>query len=288
MTTAEKDRIVASLNITPEFDVDTEPTHLVSRPFVFGSCGVLSRCTVCKPKRSEGYRPSSRATCGLIVQQTTANPSHTNSPSAKTSSNNEAFQHGLAPLRDSRCCWDPAPATLNFRYRLRRMLQEKPHYVSATTEECKAQQTNQMISLDMPSGPTTPLSVTESKPSAVITNARSAARYLDICAGRSALLSVAASKAGLAVLVPLDADSLLGGETHDLADPNVADYVLQLTWSGSIGFAAEAPMQESTMSTSWRRRSLICSQQDPDIGFFDTAEDIQFRSSGWNSLDKTC
>ena len=42
-----------------------------------------------------------------------------------------------------------------------------------------------MISLDMPSGPTTPLSVTESKPSAVITNARSTARYLDICAGRS-------------------------------------------------------------------------------------------------------
>ena len=169
----------------------------------------------------------------------------------------------MAPLRDSRCCWDPAPATLSFRYRLRRMLQEKPHYVSATTEECKAQQTNQMISL----------SVTESKPSAVITNARSTARYfLDFCAGRSALLSVAASKAGLAVLVPMDADSLLGGETHDFADPNVADYVLQLTWSGSIGFAAGAPVQESTMSTSWRRQSLICSQQDSDIGFFDTAE----------------
>ena len=234
---------------------------------------------MCKPKRPEGYRPSSRGACGLIVQQTTADPSHTNSPSAKTSSNDEAFQHGLAPLRDSRCCWDPAPATLSFRYRLRRMLQEKPHYVSATTEECKAQQTNQMVSLP----------VTESTPSAVITNARCAARYfLDICASRSALLSVAATNAGLAVLVHLYAESLLRGETHDLADPNVADYVLQLTWSGSIQFAAGAPVQEGTMSTSWRRQSLTCSQQDPDIGFFDTAEDIKFRSSGWNSLDKTC
>ena len=99
-----------------------------------------------------------------------------------------------------------------------------------------------MISLDLPSRPTTPLSVTESKPSAVITDARAPARYfLDICAGRSAPLSVAAIEAGLAVLVPLDTDPLLGGETHDLTDPNVADYVLQLTWSGSIGFAAEAP-----------------------------------------------
>ena len=94
-----------------------------------------------------------------------------------------------------------------------------------------------MISLDMPPRPTTPLSVTESRPSAVVTDARAPARYfLDICAGRSAPLSVAAIKAGLAVLVPLNADPLLG-----LTDPNVADYVLQLTWSGSIGFAAEAP-----------------------------------------------
>ena len=97
-------------------------------------------------------------------------------------------------------------------------------------------------SVDLPSRPTTPLSVTESKPSAVITDARAPARYfLDICAGRSAPLSVAAIKAGLAVLVPLDADPLLGGETHDLTDPNVADYALQFTLSGSIGFAAEAP-----------------------------------------------
>ena len=95
---------------------------------------------------------------------------------------------------------------------------------------------------DMPSRPTTPLSVTESKPSALIIDARAPARYfLDICAGRSAPLSVAAIRAGLAVLELLDADPLLGGETHDLTDPNVADYVLQLTLSGYIGFAAEAP-----------------------------------------------
>ena len=48
-------------------------------------------------------------------------------------------------------------------------------------------------------------------------------------------------KAGLAVLVPLDADHLLGGKAHDLTDPNVVDHVLRLAWSGTIGFAARAP-----------------------------------------------
>ena len=42
-------------------------------------------------------------------------------------------------------------------------------------------------------------------------------------AGPSAPLSVAAIKAGPAVLVPLDADTLLGARTHDLTDPDVVD-----------------------------------------------------------------
>ena len=96
--------------------------------------------------------------------------------------------------------------------------------------------------MDLPSGPTSPLSVTQSKLSASITDERAPAKYfVDIRAGRSAPLSVAAIKAGLAVLLPLESDPLLGGETHDLTDPNVVDYVLRLAWSGSIGFAAGAP-----------------------------------------------
>ena len=64
----------------------------------------------------------------------------------------------------------------------------------AITKECKqqsrpakTQRTDPTISLDPPSGPTSPLSVTESKPSAPITDARAPARYfLDFCAGRNA------------------------------------------------------------------------------------------------------
>ena len=54
-------------------------------------------------------------------------------------------------------------------------------------------------------------------------------------------MSVAAIKAGLAALVPLDSDPLLSGQSHYLTDPNVVDYVLRLAWSGSIGFAAGTP-----------------------------------------------
>ena len=111
----------------------------------------------------------------------------------------------------------------------------KPHYVSAITNECKqqsrpakTQRTDPTISLDPPSGPTSPLSVTESKPSGSITDAHAPARYfLDICADRNAPLSVAVIKAALAVLVLRDADHLPGGETHDLTDPNVVDYVFR-------------------------------------------------------------
>ena len=78
----------------------------------------------------------------------------------------------------------------------------KPHYVSAITEGCKqhsrpakAQRTDPTISLDLPSGPTSPLSVTLSKFSASITHARTPAKYcFEIFAGRSAFLSVAANK----------------------------------------------------------------------------------------------
>ena len=45
----------------------------------------------------------------------------------------------------------------------------------------------------------------------------------------------------LAVLVPLDADLVLGGKAHDVTDPNVVDHVVRLAWSGRIGFAAGAP-----------------------------------------------
>ena len=72
------------------------------------------------------------------------------------------------------------------------------------TEECQqlsrpatTQRTDPTISLDRKSGPTSPQSRAETKPSAAITCARAPSRYfLDICAGRSALLSVAAIKAG--------------------------------------------------------------------------------------------
>ena len=136
----------------------------------------------------------------------------------------------------------------------------KPHYVSAITEECtqqsrpaRAQRTDPTISLDMPSGPTSLLSLTEpqrnsttteeckheqsrpfkvqrtsptdplsapssstsplpetqSDPSASITGPRApVGHFFDICASCSAPLSVAAIKAGLAVVVPMDADTL--------------------------------------------------------------------------------
>ena len=59
--------------------------------------------------------------------------------------------------------------------------------------------------------------------------ARAPAEYfLDICAGRGAPLSVAAIKAGLAVLVPFDAEAPLR-EAHDLTDPNVDDI-----WHGQV------------------------------------------------------
>ena len=38
----------------------------------------------------------------------------------------------------------------------------------------------------------------------------------------------------------MDADPFMGGEAHDLTDPNVVDHVLQLACSGSIGFAGGA------------------------------------------------
>ena len=49
---------------------------------------------------------------GSIGEQTTADPSHTKSPSAKTSNNDEAVRHNSAPeLRESRFCWEPGSAS---------------------------------------------------------------------------------------------------------------------------------------------------------------------------------
>ena len=49
---------------------------------------------------------------GSIGEQTTADPSHTNSPSAKTSNNDEAVLHNSASeLRESRFCWEPGSAS---------------------------------------------------------------------------------------------------------------------------------------------------------------------------------
>ena len=153
--------------------------------------------------------------------------------------------HVSSPLAPS-LCLGTAPGARNGNRR--RGSLPKPHYVSAITEGCKqhsrpakAQRTGPTIALDLPSAPTSPLSVTQSKLSASITDARAPAKhFLDVCAGRSAPVSVGAIKFGFAVLGHLDSDPLLGGETHDLTDPNVVDYVLQLAWSGSIGFAAGA------------------------------------------------
>ena len=49
---------------------------------------------------------------GSIGEQTTADPSHTNSPSARTSNNDEAVRHNSAPeLQGSRFCWEPDSAS---------------------------------------------------------------------------------------------------------------------------------------------------------------------------------
>ena len=69
-----------------------------------------------------------------------------------------------------------------------------------------------MIPLDLPLEPTPSLSATQSKLSEPITVPRAPRKYfLEICAGHSAPLSVAATKEELTVLVPLDADPRLGG-----------------------------------------------------------------------------
>ena len=113
------------------------------------------------------------------------------------------------------------------------------------TRPVKAQQTDPTVSLNMSSRPTFSLSAIEPQTSAT-TNARAHARYfLDICSGRNAPLYAAATKAGLAVLVPLDADHALADGTDDLTNPEVVDHVLRLAWSGAIGFAAGAPPQRS-------------------------------------------
>ena len=71
----------------------------------------------------------------------------------------------------------------------------EPQCNSDTTEECKheqsrpfkVQRTSPTVPLNTPSSSTSPLPVTESEPSALITGPRAPARYcLDICAGRSA------------------------------------------------------------------------------------------------------
>ena len=93
----------------------------------------------------------------------------------------------------------------------------EPQCNSDTTEECKheqsrpfkVQRTSPTVPLSAPFSSTSPLPETESRPSASITGPRAPAIFfLDICAGRSAPLSVAAIKAGLAVLVLVDADTL--------------------------------------------------------------------------------
>ena len=126
----------------------------------------------------------------------------------------------------------------------------EPQCNSKTTEECTHEQSRPLkfqrmtptVPLKEPSDVTLLLPLIESGPSASITGPRSLARYfLDICAGRDAPLSVAAIKAGLAVLVPLDAYLLLGGEAHDLTNSDVVDHILRLAWSGSVGFAVGAP-----------------------------------------------
>ena len=108
---------------------------------------------------------------------------------------------------------------------------------SDTTEECaheqsrpfKVQRTSPTVPLSTPSSSTSPLPLTESEPSASITGPRAPARYfLDICPGWPQCTFVSRShqswarSLGTSGCRPLP---LIGGEAHDLADPNVVDHV---------------------------------------------------------------
>ena len=79
---------------------------------------------------------------------------------------------------------------------------------------------------------------------------------------RSAPLSVAAIKAGPAVLVPLDADTLLGARTHDVTDPDVVDRMHD--WRGqaqpvSLREHSRAATSTWKVGRPWNRGSFaIC------------------------------
>ena len=90
--------------------------------------------------------------------------------------------------------------------------------------------------------------VTESNPPAAVEEHSPSRYFLDICSSSDAPLAVAAQ---LAVLVHLDFDPLLGGEAHDLTNPNIVDHVLRQGWSGSVGFAV------GTLPRSHRHAELL-------------------------------
>ena len=136
------------------------------------------------------------------------------------------------------------------------------HHDGGVTEECRKisnVDTDPMTPFHLPLEPTPSLSATQSKLSEPATVARAPGKhFLQICAGHSAPLSVAAVKAELAVLVPLDADSRLGEEAHDLTGPDVVDKVLRLARSGSVGFAAG---ETHAATRTQRLQKIFCSTE---------------------------
>ena len=110
----------------------------------------------------------------------------------------------------------------------------KPNHISGITEErqqlsrpAKTQRTDPTISFDRKSGPTTTV---KSRNKALCSNHQCTSTFQVLlgylCSPHCTFVS-RGHQSWLAVLVLLDADSLLGGEAHDLTDPNVVDHVLQ-------------------------------------------------------------
>ena len=133
------------------------------------------------------------------------------------------------------------------------------------TEECQqpsrpatTQRTDPTISLDRKSGPTSPQSRAENK--ALSSNHQCTSTFQVLlgylCRPQCTLVS-RGHQSWLAVLVLLDADSLLDGEALDLTDPNVVDHVLQLAWSGSIGFAAGALTTQRPARRSFGKHGMV-------------------------------
>ena len=139
-----------------------------------------------------------------------------------------------------------------------------PHHISGITEECqklsrpaKTQRTDPTISLDRKSGPTT---TAKSRNKALSSKHQCTSTFqvlLGYLCRPQCTFASRGHQSWLPVLVLLDADSLLGGEALDLTDPNVVDHLLQLAWSGSIGFAVGALPTQRPARRSFGKHGIV-------------------------------